>query len=303
MAKKKVEGMVGIQLTPFKANGEVDEESYRRLVRYMLENGNRAIITMGGISESRDMIESQRKRVCEITVEEVDGEIPVIQGVISESTNITVRLAKDAEEVGAQGLMVPYTGRNFGRTSAINEEEMYRHFSIVADAVPELEIMLYDNPGYGAIPISVMKKLAENCSNFKHVKEQVNLQKVTSIKRALGDRIDVLCGTDTYLVPWLQLGCIGGSNSTPNVVPMHVRKTYEAALEKDWDAVNENWFNTWPIIWAFYGQTGARTYKHALYWLGIFDNPRYLNSSRVPKEEALKNTRKILLDMGMKLIR
>ena len=73
MAKKKVEGMVGIQLTPFKANGEVDEESYRRLVRYMLENGNRAIITMGGISESRDMIESQRKRVCEITVEEVDG--------------------------------------------------------------------------------------------------------------------------------------------------------------------------------------------------------------------------------------
>ena len=74
-------------------------------------------------------------------------------------------------------------------------------------------------------------------------------------------------------------------------------------MREDWDAVNENWFKTWPLMWAFYGQTGARTYKHALYWLGIFDNPRYLNPSRVPKAEALKNTRKILLDMGMKLVR
>jgi len=94
--------MVGIQLTPFTTDGKLDVESCRRLVRYMLENSNRAIITMGGISESRTMAEAERKRVCEITVEEISGEIPVIQGVIAESTHLTVKLSKDAEEVGGK---------------------------------------------------------------------------------------------------------------------------------------------------------------------------------------------------------
>jgi len=302
LAKSKVEGMVAIQLTPFKDDGEVDEESYRREVRYMLKNGVRAIVTMGSISESLYMTESQRKRVCEITVEEVKGKIPVIQGVIAESTHLAVKLAKDAEEVGADGIMVPYIGRNLTRLSKINEQRMYNHFYTVANAVPELEVMLYDNPGYGEIPVHLIKRLAEDCSNIKYVKEQINVTKVTSIIKAVGDKVGVFCGTDIHLVPWLQLGCIGGTNSTPCVIPMHVRKIYEAALAKDWDSVNENFFKCWPVIWAFYGQ-GERPYKHALYWLGIFDNPRFLDPLYKPSEEALRNTRKALIELGMKLIR
>ena len=298
MVKNKIEGMVAIQLTPFKKNGEVDEESYRRLVRYMLNNGVRAIITMGGISESLAMTEKQRKQVCEITVDEVKGKIPVIQGIIASYTNIALKLAKDAEEVGASGLMVPFIGSD--------EEMMYHHFNTVANAFPKIDVMLYDARHYSEIPVNVIKKLAKNCENVKYVKTQIGNTKVTRIINSLGDRIGVFCGTDTYLVPWLQLGCVGGTNSTPNVIPMHVRKIYEAALRKDWDAVNENWFKCWPVIYSFYGFGGGsrRTYKHALYWLGIFDNHDVLrDTGGKPSEEALQYTRKALEDLDMKLIR
>jgi 4-hydroxy-tetrahydrodipicolinate synthase len=299
LAKLKVEGMVGIQLTPFKSNGEVDEESYRRLVRYMLENGNRAIITMGGISESRYMTEKQKKRICEITVEEVDGEIPVIQGVMAESTYLTVKLGEDAEEVGAEGLMVPYMGV-FREKS---DESIFHHYYTVAKTFPKLDIMIYDATYLTPIPINVIKKLVKECGNIKYAKEQVGVTKITSLVEAFDDKIGIFCGTDIHLVPWLQLGCIGGTNSTPNVIPMHVRKIYEAGLRKDWNEVNENWFKCWPVIWSFYGQLGPRTYKHALYWLGIFDNPRYLDSFYTPREDALQYTRKALKKLGMKLVK
>jgi dihydrodipicolinate synthase/N-acetylneuraminate lyase len=187
-----------------------------------------------------------------------------------------------------------------------NEDMMYRHFNTVADAVPEMEIILYDAHAYSEIPVHIIKKLAENCSNVKYVKTQIGNTKVTRIIDSLGDKMGVFCGTDTYLVQWLQLGCIGGTNSTPNVIPMHVRKIYEAALRKDWNSVSENWFKCWPVINAFYGFGGGsrRTYKHALYWLGIFDNHEHLRyTGGGPSEEALQYTRKALDDLGMKLIR
>jgi len=195
--------------------------------------------------------------------------------------------------------MVPYLGR-FGTK---DEESLYSHFSTVAEAVPDLEITLYDAPYLTAIPVRVMKRLVDKYSNVKYVKTQVGVTKVTEIVEALGNRMGVFCGTDTFLVPWLQLGCIGGTNSTPVVIPTHVRKVFEAASQKEWNAVNENWFKCWPVIYSFYGQAGARTYKHALHWLGIFDNPRYLDPNVKPTEEALQYTRKALLDLGMKLAR
>jgi len=83
---------------------------------------------------------------------------------------------------------------------------------------------------------------------------------------------------------------------------MHARKIYEAGLKKDWDAVNKNWFKCWPVIYSFYGFR-SRVYKHALWWLGIFDNPRYLDEAVVPSEEVQQFARKALTDLGMKLIR
>jgi len=256
---------------------------------------------MGGISESRSMTEAERKNVCAVTVDEAKGKVPVIQGTIATSTHMCIKLAKDAEEAGAAGILLPFAGSG-NREAQISEDVMYNHFYAVAKAVPDLEIMLYDNPNYGAIPVSAMKKLAANASNFKYVKTQITVQKAYESVLGVGDKCGVFAGTDTYLVPWLQIGCVGGTNSCPNVIPMHSRKIYEAALKKDWDAVNENWFKCWPVIYSFYGFR-SRTYKHALYWLGIFDSPRYLDESVVPAEEALKFTRKALTDIGMKLVK
>lgn len=304
---KKVEGMVPIQITPFDGKGNVDEKSYRRLVKYMVDNGVTAILTMGDISESRALTEAQKKRVCEITVEEVKGKVPVIQGVMTTSTNMQIKLAKDAAEAGADGLLVPYTAALVMAGRTTSEDAMYSHFYKVANAVPDLDIMVYDSTMHGEISLDLFKKLAKNISNVKYAKETVSPTKVSRVVDALGERIGLFAGIDTFLVPWLQLGCVGGTNSTPNVIPMHARKIYEAALKKDWEEVNKNWFKCWPLIMSFYGygfpSTITLTYKHALYWLGVFDNVQFIDTDVPPSEEGLKATRKALVDLGMNLVR
>ncbi|MEE9517231.1 MAG: dihydrodipicolinate synthase family protein, partial [Candidatus Adiutricales bacterium] len=121
--------MVAI-VTPF-SNGKVDEEAFRRLINFQIENGTQAIIPCGTTGESATFTHEEHKFVVEFTIKEVNGRVPVIAGTGSNSTAEAIELTRHAKEAGADAALMicPYYNKP-------TQEGLYQHFKAVAEAVP-----------------------------------------------------------------------------------------------------------------------------------------------------------------------
>ena len=113
-------------VTPFK-NGEVDEEAFRELIEFQIENGTHGIVPCGTTGESATLSYEEHKRVVKIAVEQVKGRVPVLAGAGSNSTREALELITYAKEVGADGALVitPYYNKP-------TQEGLYQHYSYLA---------------------------------------------------------------------------------------------------------------------------------------------------------------------------
>ena len=93
------EGSIVAIVTPFK-NGQVDEEAYRKLIEFQIENGTSAIVPCGTTGESATLDVNEHARVIDIAVEAVNGRVPVIAGTGGNSTGEAIELSRHAKEVG-----------------------------------------------------------------------------------------------------------------------------------------------------------------------------------------------------------
>lgn len=140
--KDQLKGVINLQMTPFNATGQLDEEALRTGVRNTVAAcaGKEAVLLgLGTTGEFYAMSDAENIRVTEIIVEEVNGALPVLIGSSRAGTLETTRAAKAAEAAGADGLLIvhPYYVMPI-------EEEVINHYRSVADAV-ELGIVVYNN--------------------------------------------------------------------------------------------------------------------------------------------------------------
>ena len=122
------EGVMVAIVTPF-ADGEVDEEAFRRLINYQIENGVHCIVPCGTTGESPTLSHEEHRQVIKTAIDEVKGRVPVVAGTGSNSTAEAIALTRYAKEAGADGaLMVsPYYNKP-------TQEGIYQHFKAVAEA-------------------------------------------------------------------------------------------------------------------------------------------------------------------------
>ena len=143
-----LKGSIVALITPFK-DDNLDENTYRSLIDYHLNNGTNGVVPGGTTGESPTLSHSEHKKIIEIAVKECSGKIPVIAGTGSNSTDEAVELSQYAEKAGSDALLVvtPYYNKP-------TQEGLYQHYKKINDSVG-IPIIIYNIPSRSVIDMSV----------------------------------------------------------------------------------------------------------------------------------------------------
>jgi 4-hydroxy-tetrahydrodipicolinate synthase len=219
-----LEGIIPALVTPFTSNDEVDQVALRRLIQYVLENGVHGVMTTGGNGEFPHLLREERMKVLEVSVDEVNGRVPVIACTSACSVKEAVLLGKHAKDTGADALILvpPYYYK-------LPEESLFDFYKHIAEAV-DLPIVVYNNPSYTGHNISpgLMERIAKIPGIVGLKQSNPDLSQTLEILRLVGDRISVLTGIDSQLFPVLSIGGRGVFSTAACVMPRHMVEVYEA---------------------------------------------------------------------------
>jgi 1-pyrroline-4-hydroxy-2-carboxylate deaminase len=227
MEKQDWAGVFPAITTPFGADGEVDEPFLGRHVEWLVDSGCRGVVALGSLGEGATLRADEKIRVLQACRAALGKATPLIAGVSGLSTEECVSLARAAERVGCDGLMVlpPYVYRGDWR-------ETEAHYSAVLSAT-SLSCMLYNNPiAYGTdLSAADVAKLADGHANVHAVKESSgDARRVTALRAMLGDRLALFAGLDDMIVEAIAMGAGGWVAGLVNAFPVESVRLVELAL-------------------------------------------------------------------------
>ena len=207
-----LKGSIVALITPFK-DDNLDENTYRKLIDYHLNNGTNGIVPGGTTGESPTLSHSEHKKIIEISVKSCNGKIPVVAGTGSNSTEEAVDLSKFAEKAGSDALLVvtPYYNKP-------TQEGLYQHYKKINDSVG-IPIIIYNIPSRSVIDMSVdtMAKLYE-LKNIVGVKDATgDLSRVDQQLKIMGKDFIQLTGNDDNALEFNKRGGVGAIGVTANV--------------------------------------------------------------------------------------
>jgi 4-hydroxy-tetrahydrodipicolinate synthase len=192
-------GVLTAMVTPFDANGRVDEAAAVELIHHLLENGSDGVVVAGTTGEGATLDDDEKCRLFELAVAE-SGDALVIAGTGSNDTAHTVHLTERATEIGVDAHLVvtPYYNKP-------NDRGIKAHFQAVA-AATDLPIVAYNIPSRCVVDISndLLRELAQTIPNVQAVK-QANDDSLEAI-----DGLDLLAGNDNVLARTMDVGGTGG---------------------------------------------------------------------------------------------
>ncbi len=219
--KKRIFTGAGIAIvTPMNEDGSINFAEFGRMIDWQIENGTDAIIVCGTTGECATMSEEEHLECIRFCKEHVAGRVPVVAGAGSNDTAFAVKMVKECEEIGVDGLLVvtPY----YNKTS---QRGLVAHYKAIAEAT-SLPIIMYSVPSRTGVNIqpATCKELSK-IPNIVAIKEASgNIDQVTEIKALCGDDLDIYSGEDGIITPILSVGGIGVISVLSHVCP---RETHE----------------------------------------------------------------------------
>jgi len=259
----KFEGSMVAIVTPFK-DGRLDEEAFRNLIEWHIASGTDVIVPCGTTGESATLTHDEHDRVIEMTVEFVNGRVPVLAGTGSNSTAEAIRLTKHAKDAGADGalLITPYYNKP-------TQQGLYEHYKAIAEAVG-FPMILYNVPGRTGLNMlpETVARLSE-IDVIVGVKEATgSLRQASEIIALCNNSFAVLSGDDFINFPLLAVGGKGMISVTANVVPQDLAALYDAWAAGDVARARELHYKTLPLHTAMFYETNPIPVKTALYKMG-----------------------------------
>ena len=161
-----LEGVYSVLPTPFHANGDLDDDSLRRVVDLFIAAGVNGVTALGVTGEVARLTDDERRRVLDVVVDQVRGRIGVVAGTTAEGTRTCVEYSRHARGAGATAVMVSPP-----RMAKLNSESVVRHFKALAEAV-DIEIVVQDYPpisGFAMEP-SLLARLAAEIPRARTIK-------------------------------------------------------------------------------------------------------------------------------------
>jgi 4-hydroxy-tetrahydrodipicolinate synthase len=286
-------GSIVAIVTPFK-DGKVDEEAYRELIEFQIENGTNAIVPCGTTGESATLNVEEHGRVIDIAISAVKKRVPVIAGTGGNSTSEAIELTRHAKNAGADASLqvTPYYNKP-------SQEGLYRHFEAIAKAV-SLPQVLYNVPGRTSVNMlpATVARLAELPEVVAIKEASGDLAQMAEIKRLAGDKITLLSGDDNVTLPVLSLGGKGVVSVVANIVPKDTSDMVNAWLEGDIEKARGLFYKLFPLCQAMFYETNPVPVKTSLALMGkIHEELRLPLAPMAPAN--LDRLKKALQDYGL----
>jgi len=212
-------GLMPAMVTPFDEQEEVDLQATKAVVERLIEARVDGVVALGSNGEFSHLTSAERKRFAEEMVKLVAGRVPLVIGVGASGTKETVELARHAEDVGADGVIVvpPFYWK-------VGEETLFKHFATVADSV-DTPILIYNFPMVTGIDLSpgLVARVATECPNVAGLKDTVaeysHLVNVLQEVKPVSPDFSVLVGFEDLILPGLLAGADGAISGLANIAP------------------------------------------------------------------------------------
>ena len=262
-------GSIPALVTPF-SGGTIDEDAFRRLVDWQIENGSRALVPCGTTGEAPTITSEEQHRLFAICVEQAAGRVPVMAGCGSNDTQTALWHMKVAKDCGADAalLVAPYYNRP-------SQAGLVAHFSYLAEQV-DLPIVLYNVPGRTVTDIKpettieLARRYPDRIIGIKDASG--DMTRITAHRMALGTGFEQICGNDDMALAYNAGGGVGCISVTANVAPKLCADFQAATLAGDMataHALNERLF---PLHQALFTDASPAPVKYALSrvlgWIG-----------------------------------
>jgi len=282
-------------VTPFTADGAIDDDALTRLIEYQLAGGVKLLVPCGTTGESATMTDEEDQRVIKRAIELASGRAHVIAGTGSNSTAAAIQNSKLAEAMGADALLVvaPYYNKP-------TQHGLYAHFRAVSEAV-STPIVIYNVPGRTSCNISAETtlRLARDCDNIVAIKEASgNLSQIMEILRNRPEGFRVLSGDDSITFAMIALGGDGLISVAANEAPELMARMVHLALEGNWDEARELHYRLLPLMELNFIESSPGPVKAGLAMMNIIgENYRLPMVPIQEKSRAL--LRGALMDLGL----
>jgi 4-hydroxy-tetrahydrodipicolinate synthase len=255
-------GVLPAIITPFKRNSamDLDTQGLVRNLEFLLSQGIHGVVPCGSTGESATLTFEEHEKVIEITIDKVNGKVPVLAGTGSNNTAEAVRLTKAAKDTGADGVLVisPYYNKP-------NRSGLIKHYTKLADL--DIPVVMYNVPGRTGqnLEPDLVAELARH-PNIVAIKEASG--NISQISRIIEDTRDedfaVISGDDNMTLPIMALGGTGVISVAANVDPKRMVVMCEAMAKGDLDRALTLHYALSPLLRAMFIDTNPIPVKRQL---------------------------------------
>ena len=216
-------------ITPFK-DGQIDKAALVKIVNWQIEQGVHGLVPVGTTGESPTLSHAEHDEVIESTVAEAAGRVPVIAGAGSNNTLEAVRLAKHAEKVGADAVLIvsPYYNKP-------TQAGLKAHFTAIANELSSIPLIIYDIPGRSIVRVedTLLAELAEH-KNIVGIKDATgDAGRPARLCNLIGEEFCQLSGDDATALSYLASGGHGMISVVSNIAPKLYADMYNAFSSGD----------------------------------------------------------------------
>ena len=253
---KTFRGTYTMMITPIDNAGGVNLKALGDLTEWQIAEGIHGLIPLGSTGEFLSMSPDERTSIAETVIKTARGRVPILIGTGAEDTREVVRLSREAEGLGADGvLIIP----PFYSTPTV--PELVHHYKTVADAI-SIPIMVYNNPATSKIDLrpEIVAKLAE-IDGCRYIKEStLEVTRIRDIQRLCGGRMTVfggILGYESFVSGAAGWTCVA-SNPAPSIMA-RIFNLVQDGKPRDAHALYLKWFAIIDAVFALKYVAGSKS--------------------------------------------
>ncbi|MGV0960006.1 MAG: 4-hydroxy-tetrahydrodipicolinate synthase [Limnohabitans sp.] len=263
---RPIKGSIPALITPMLEDGKVDYPTLRKLIDWHVAEGTDCIGVVGTTGESPTVNVEEHCEIIRVSVEQSAGRVPIMAGCGANSTSEAIELAKFAKKVGAdcQLQVVPYYNKP-------TQEGQYLHFRAIAEATPDLPVILYNVPGRSVADMQhdTVLRLAQ-VPGIVGIKEATgNIERAQWLIRDLPKEFAVYSGDDPTAVALMLCGGAGNISVTANVAPRLMHELCMAATRGDIAEAMRIQFQLMPVHKNLFVEANPIPVKWAMNRMGL----------------------------------
>jgi 4-hydroxy-tetrahydrodipicolinate synthase len=225
-------------VTPFRADGSIDEPALWALVNWQIDEGIDFIVACGSTGEAATLDEDEWLRAIRIVVEATAARVPIWAGCTHNSTRTLLRQAAMLKQVAGVDAVLsanPYYNKP-------TQEGQFQHFLALAKLVAPLPVCLYNVPGRTGVNLDpqTVVRLAEAAPNIEAIKEASGkLPQISELVHSLPASFKVFSGDDNLALAAIGVGAQGLISVASNEIPGEMARMINAALHDEWTEARE----------------------------------------------------------------